>query len=67
MKKTDCPRSFWGKVGHDWGPWEIYDWQGEWFNYETGQRFPIAKERQRRQCKRCGFTQDVAVRDDCYR
>ena len=45
---------FWG---HKWEKWERYDEQRYFVTPENGKKFQYTAVKQKRKCKKCGFTE----------
>lgn len=52
---------------HKWTKWAQYDWRGRVFGTRLAplqtEGAPISERRQRRHCTRCGYEQDMLVRN----
>lgn len=52
---------------HDWGKWKAYTWKGRikaigiLAKYGSPDWDDVTVERQKRECERCGLTQDIEV------
>lgn len=47
--------------GHDWTKWTLYPQERKVKSFWEAEFYPYTEKRQRRECKRCGKTQDEKV------